>query len=346
MQNTPADHAGPNLPLVSVVIPTHNRRLLLAEAVQSCLDQSYPNVEIIIIDDGSVDGTETFATEQLAGPWAHRAVYHRQRQAGASAARNKGLELARGKYIQFLDSDDILFTKKIALQVEQLEGDASAPEGSACYGRIGVLSQGLRTTRRIGVKCATPHDYVRELCSGILHGMQTSAPLWRTSFLVSRSAWRTDITLGDDLEYYLRLLVEAKRLLFVEQDLFIVREHEGPRLSDARGNRVRTLSAIRTQQAIAEILRNAGMWNASVQGKLLRTARTLYVNILGCGNREDIRGFERWVKELSREPRCVSIPSMLITSRRIFGHRMLLFALRAAIRFTNLRRTLLPLRSA
>ena len=313
-------------PKVSIIIPTHNRKALLGEAVRSCLDQTWPNVEVIIVDDGSTDGTEVFVAELLAGPWAGRVQYHRQENAGASAARNKGLEFAQGEYIQFLDSDDLLYKDKIARQVAQFEKDDSMPEGCSCFGRYGRMPQDLNATKLIGVRCSTPQDYMRRLCSGEVLVMGTPAPLWRRSFLSGRPGWRSDISHGDDLEYHLRLLADAKTMAFVEEDLYFVREHDGGRLSDSIKQYPRMQSAIQTHRIVVETIRKAGLWDASMQKGILRVARTLYSNILECGTVEDIRDYEDWVLGLVRESEYKSHLAALIYCRRLLGGRFLLMA--------------------
>lgn len=310
------------MPLASIIIPTYNRKHLLCDAVQSCLEQSWRNIEVIIVDDGSTDGTEACIAQQITGPWRDRVKYCRQSNAGASAARNKGLELATGKYVQFLDSDDILFKDKIALQVRQLEAAPSEQVLCSCFGRVGPYTNDLAQGHRIGIQCATPTKYIRQMCGGVIHGMQTSAPLWKRSFLVNRPGWRTDISLGDDLEYYLRLLTETRSVGFVAQDLFLVREHDGPHLSDSGNNRDRVVSAIRAHQAVAETVRNAGIWDTHIQEGILRKARTLYVNVLKCGTADDIKVFEEWMWRSISESQFVSSLKWLICGRRIFGRHL------------------------
>jgi len=315
-----------SLPLVSIIIPTYNRKHLLVEAVQSCLDQTWRNIEVIVVDDGSTDGTDAFAERQIAGSWAGRVQYHKQENAGASAARNRGLELARGEYVQFLDSDDILLKDKISLQIAQLESGDGKPDGCSCTGRLGRSAQDLGATRQIGIRCETPKEYIRRMCLGVVHGMSTPAPLWRRSFLISRPGWRTDISLGDDFEYYLRLLAEAKSMAFVEQDLFLVREHDGPHLSDAKNNRAATLSAIRTHRAVVETVREAGMWDTGIQAGILRTARTLYANILACGTSDDIQEIEQWLWALASESRSRWFLRSVMLLRKAIGTRLFLKA--------------------
>lgn len=98
-------------PLVSIIIPTWNRRQLVQEAIASVLSQDYEEREVIVIDDGSTDGTEE-ALRRLPS-----VRYHAQANQGVSRARNRGLELAHGAFICFLDSDDLWLPTKLSTQV-------------------------------------------------------------------------------------------------------------------------------------------------------------------------------------------------------------------------------------
>ena len=91
-------------PLVTIIIPTYNYALYLGKALQSCISQSYSNLEIIVIDDGSTDNTR----EVVQGFHDDRIRYHYQENLGVSASRNRGLELAQGEFIAFLDADEYL----------------------------------------------------------------------------------------------------------------------------------------------------------------------------------------------------------------------------------------------
>jgi glycosyltransferase involved in cell wall biosynthesis len=108
----------PRPPRVSVIIPTHNRRDLLRAAVDSALAQTYPDVEVIVVDDGSTDDTTT-AMAQYAG----RVVYLRQTNQGVAAARNTGIWAATGEYLTFLDDDDLIHPDKLALHIPFLEAE-------------------------------------------------------------------------------------------------------------------------------------------------------------------------------------------------------------------------------
>lgn len=105
-----------NFPLVSVIVPTFNRAAYLAAALNSALGQTYPNCEIIVIDDGSTDNTK-----EVVQPYLSKVQYVYQDNKGNAAARNTGLTRAKGKYIAFLDSDDVWLKEKCAKQVAFLE---------------------------------------------------------------------------------------------------------------------------------------------------------------------------------------------------------------------------------
>lgn len=103
--------------LVSVVIPTYNRAYILEPAIESALNQTYENFEVIVIDDGSTDGTAALMQKYAADP---RVRYIYQKNAGVSAARNHGFRESRGEFIALLDSDDAWLPWKLEAEVSVL----------------------------------------------------------------------------------------------------------------------------------------------------------------------------------------------------------------------------------
>jgi glycosyltransferase involved in cell wall biosynthesis len=101
---------------VSAIIPTFNRRHLVTRAIDSVLAQTVPVEEIVVIDDGSTDGTDAL----LMARYGDRIRYHWQANAGVSAARNRGMAMARGRHFALLDSDDIWLPQKTAQQLQLL----------------------------------------------------------------------------------------------------------------------------------------------------------------------------------------------------------------------------------
>ncbi len=118
-------------PKVSICVPTYNRKKYLKETLESILAQTYKDYEIIVVDDGSTDGTEDMI-KQLGVP----ITYHWQENGGDAAARNKLIELARGKYISFIDSDDLLFPDTIERLVKTMEAEAEDVVVYGSYVRI------------------------------------------------------------------------------------------------------------------------------------------------------------------------------------------------------------------
>lgn len=103
--------------MVSVIIPSYNRGRSIAKAVQSVLDQTYTDLEVVIVDDGSSDDTR----EVILSIKDPRIQYFYQENAGACEARNRGIQLARGNYIAFHDSDDIWRKDKLEKQMKALQ---------------------------------------------------------------------------------------------------------------------------------------------------------------------------------------------------------------------------------
>lgn len=118
--------------MISIIIPTHNRAAFLQEAIRSVFDQDYfrervpdKDYELIVVDDGSCDGTD-----QLTKEFEHQLVYVKQPQKGVSAARNTGLDLAKGDFIAFLDSDDLWKPQKLSVQMSLM---SARPRTMLCY---------------------------------------------------------------------------------------------------------------------------------------------------------------------------------------------------------------------
>jgi glycosyltransferase involved in cell wall biosynthesis len=153
-------------PKVSVVIPTYNRAAKVPLGVQSVLDQTFSDLEVIVVDDGSSDGTGKI----LAEMFGDRIRYFAQANQGASAARNKGVEEARGEWIAFLDSDDQWEKDKLEWQFKALE--------------------------RFGLQCGGCYTDVR-----FVNHQET-----RTMFELAEESYRHEVEMGVSAEA-LRLLV-------------------------------------------------------------------------------------------------------------------------------------------
>jgi glycosyltransferase involved in cell wall biosynthesis len=117
-----------NDPLVSCIIPAYNGERFLGAAIRSALGQTHTNLEVIVVDDGSTDGT----VEVVRG-FGDRVRYVHQDNAGPAAARNRGLAEARGAFLSFLDADDLWIAEKLAMQLARFR---ARPELSYSVGMV------------------------------------------------------------------------------------------------------------------------------------------------------------------------------------------------------------------
>ena len=207
--------------LVSTIIPVHNRSDLLREAVASVLAQTYRPIEIVIVDDGSTDDTAAVA-EALARSNPESILVIHQPNAGPGAARQRGLDRARGSFIQFLDSDDLLLPGKFAAQVGSLR---QQPDCQISYGPSLEENHAMLPVRRRGPMRGTgqvratlfPHLLVERWWT-------TSCPLYRRDLLDRIGPWRSWIN-EEDWEYDARAGATGARLAWVPEEVSVRRIH-------------------------------------------------------------------------------------------------------------------------
>ena len=126
------------LGLVSIIIPAYNRRGIILKTIESCFAQTYPDIEVIVVDDGSTDDTCAVIEQAILDHPIWDLHLIRQPNAGPSTARNRGLIASRGEFIQFLDSDDVLVSDKIEKDVTELRSD---PEVGVVYGKVVYVNE-------------------------------------------------------------------------------------------------------------------------------------------------------------------------------------------------------------
>jgi glycosyltransferase involved in cell wall biosynthesis len=131
-----------DMPLVTVIIPTYNSARYIVETVESVLMQTYANMEIVIIDDGSQDHTD-----KALAPLMPQITYVYQENQGSPSARNHGIQIAKGEYICFLDADDYWITAdKVEKQVAILQADPSLDYVHSGWYDVNVAGEILNTT--------------------------------------------------------------------------------------------------------------------------------------------------------------------------------------------------------
>jgi hypothetical protein len=197
--------------LVSTIIPVYNRPVLLRECVQSVLQQSHTDFEVIIVDDGSDDPAMAASLSACETLGAGKVRVMRQPNSGPGAARQRGLEAANGEFIQFLDSDDLLLPRKFGIQVAALQAQAKV---HACYGKTRYVDANGTVTapwRRTG-------ERIDLLFPSMLASRWwgTSTPLYRMSALLEAGPI-SNLRNEEDWEFDCRLGAAGARLVWVDE---------------------------------------------------------------------------------------------------------------------------------
>jgi GT2 family glycosyltransferase len=193
-----------SFPLVSVIIPCYNAERWVREAIQSCLDQTYRPLEIIVIDDGSTDGSlaviKSFgdAVRWETGP-----------NRGGCAARNRGMALSRGRYIQFLDADDYILPQKIEHQVSHLEA-------TGADGVYGDWQYKIHQPDGSVIPCDPgPSGSPRDLLAGLLSNewwVACHALLWDREAILCIGGWDEHLEAGQDRDFFLTMALVGARV--------------------------------------------------------------------------------------------------------------------------------------
>ncbi len=194
-----------NDPLVSIIIPTYNHARFLPRSLSSALAQTWPNREIIVIDDGSTDETRHVLT-QFNG----NIRYHYQPNAGLGAARNAGLRLARGQFIQLLDADDTISPEKISRQISHLMTDDSI---DLVYSNYETVKDGMTELKDYDDPPETQDALIRYYIRCNMTPL--NSPLFRSRVFQSFGTFDEDRTAQEDWDFMMRLAIAGCRFKFV-----------------------------------------------------------------------------------------------------------------------------------
>ena len=214
-------------PLVSILIPTYNAECWIAETIRSALGQTWPNKEIIVVDDGSTD-----QTVRVAQQFASKTVsIVSQKNQGAAATRNKAFELCQGDYVQWLDADDLLSPDKITYQMraarEITDGRTLFSSAWASFRYRPAKARFIPTSLWSDL---APTEWLTRKWEGNLH-MQTATWLVSRELAEAAAPWDTRLTLDDDGEYFSRVINASTGIRFVPQSRVYYRIAPTSRLS-------------------------------------------------------------------------------------------------------------------
>lgn len=193
-------------PLVNVIIPTYNRASMLTAAVDSVLAQTFPDFEVIVVDDGSTDET----LDKLSAYGDRVRVISQQRR-GVAAARNTGARAANGRYLAFLDSDDRWVPKKLAVQTAFME---ASPNGRICQTDETWVRNNVRVNPRARHRKPSGDIFRRslELCLVSLSAVMLTRDLFESS-----GGFDESFPVCEDYDLWLRIALNQEVSLIPEQ---------------------------------------------------------------------------------------------------------------------------------
>lgn len=207
-------------PLVSVIIPLYNRAPLILETLGSVLEQTYRPIELIVIDDESTDNSieivKHFKSENNSDQF--RIKISKQKNSGAPTARNRGIFSSKGKYLQFLDSDDILKPSKLQEEIKVLETNRNL---DIVYSKAQFFTgNGNLQEEFWGIPLTSSSaDYFN-------NSWQTMCPLYRRSAVETIGLWNPDLPINQDWEYCIRTITSDLNIQFIPEVHSLFRVHQ------------------------------------------------------------------------------------------------------------------------
>ena len=235
-------------PVVSVIIPTHNRLALLALALDSVKAQTFPDYEVIVIDDGSTESIGDAIGRHALAPRVLR-----QANLGPASARNRGIHAASGELVAFLDSDDLWLPTKLERFVAALRQDPSCP---IYFGPMSAIDADGRPVSGRTKPCSGGRITEELFCSSFIH---CPTIVCRRQLLLDAGCFDESLPVCEDYDLWLRLSVDHAFGL-IDEPLALRRLH-GNRLSKSRMSRNLTVKA--------SMLKRFYSWERS-QGKISR----------------------------------------------------------------------------
>ena len=212
--------------LVTIIIPTYNRLSFLKVAINSVMIQTYRPLELIVVDDGSKDGTKEYVNNIIkSSDIIVKYIY--QENAGAQKARNAGIRNSNGAYIQFLDSDDFLHKNKIGASINEFDENKNIDMVYCKRGdyldECDIYKKYDRALADLEVNCCA--DEV------IVNGFWTALPIIKREVIDETVVWDEELTCHQDYVFLSIVASKCKAAKFIDQVLAYCRVHKGDRIS-------------------------------------------------------------------------------------------------------------------
>lgn len=231
-------------PVVSVIVPFYNHVPWAVEAVRSVLDGAYENFEILLVDDGSTEDVTPLRSLD------ERVRYVRQENRGPAAARNLGLSLARGRYVAFLDSDDLFEPEKLERQVAVMEKRPDVAISHTSYQLVDAGGESIGE-----VRSGRYSGWVYPRIYADAHSIATPTVMVRREALDSTAEFKENLRYGEDTLFWIHM-AKGSELLGMDEPLSRVRVHGGNAYLDLRATKEGLENVVRYGVAKDEILRS------------------------------------------------------------------------------------------
>lgn len=205
------------LPSVSIIIPCYNNQVFIKDAIASTINQTYGNVEIIVIDDGSTDGSL-----EIIKSFDSKIYWETGKNRGAPLARNRGIEIAQGEYIKFLDADDILLPDCIEKQIAQ--ATQLPPERKAIiYGDAIWIDQNNQVIPSYPLRARQPEE--DSIAHILANSPLTSCPLHKREYLLEIGGFDPSLPRGQEYDLHLRLVLAGVEFVHYPYSVYKYREY-------------------------------------------------------------------------------------------------------------------------
>jgi len=272
-------------PLVTVIVPAFNYGSLIAYTLDSLLGQEYRNWECLVVDDGSGDDTASVVNRYRNRD--ERIAYVYQQNGGPGKARNNGLSHARGKYIQFLDADDLIESRKLQCHVQYLENN---PEIDIVYGAARYFRTDRPDERRYSMTdidapwmpeiSGSGEEVLQSLVKANI--MVVSAPLLRRRIIDQVGLFDEKLSIVEDWDYWIRCAIKGARFQYSDEvgALSLIRCHPN---SLSKNSLKARKYVIRLRQKLGKILQNDALIECNRLNGLINV-RDLGVELVEAGH--------------------------------------------------------------
>lgn len=270
--------------VVSVIIPTYNRAAFLNEAIQSVLLQNYRPIECIIVDDGSTDNTKEVVEKLKNIPDSGLVLkYIYQNNTGSQAARNNGTKAATGTFIQYLDSDDLLYSDKLEQQVNYLK------EHKDCDALFGDWEIEMQENKKL-IKALPSDNFLYHFF--IERPVAIFSMLMRKELIEKIGDWDITIKRNQEIDFHLRGVLAGGNFEYQPVLCGLWRIHNAERI----GNASKLSDAIAFYQKWENILRQKKLWNTELSVGVVKN----YVWFLGTYSHGEVKEINKLLKEMYR----------------------------------------------